>query len=85
MVRVAWVFWFSKIIELIDTVSLAHVLILSSTLMLLTVIKKNSSFGQIFFVLRKKHGQITFLHIFHHSFMPWTWWWGVGYAPGACT
>lgn len=55
MVQVAWLFWFSKIIELMDT---------------------------IFFVLRKKQGQITFLHIFHHSFMPWTWWWGVGYAPG---
>ncbi|XP_043984651.1 elongation of very long chain fatty acids protein 1b [Gambusia affinis] len=55
MVSVAWLFWFSKIIELMDT---------------------------IFFVLRKKHGQITFLHIFHHSFMPWTWWWGVVFAPG---
>ncbi|XP_019752606.1 elongation of very long chain fatty acids protein 1b isoform X3 [Hippocampus comes] len=55
MVEVAWLFWFSKIIELMDT---------------------------MFFVLRKKSGQITFLHIFHHSFMPWTWWWGVGYAPG---
>jgi len=55
MVRVAWLFFFSKIIELMDTV---------------------------FFVLRKKRGQITFLHIFHHSFMPWTWWWGVSYAPG---
>merc|ERR1712002_772437 len=55
MVQVAWLFWFSKIIELMDT---------------------------IFFVLRKKHGQITFLHIFHHSLMPWTWWWGVSYAPG---
>ncbi|TNN69244.1 Elongation of very long chain fatty acids protein 1 [Liparis tanakae] len=55
MVRVAWLFWFSKIIELIDTV---------------------------FFILRKKHGQVTFLHIFHHSFMPWTWWWGIVYAPG---
>nr|WMZ00127.1 elongation of very long chain fatty acids protein 1b [Plecoglossus altivelis] len=55
MVRVAWLFFFSKLIELMDTV---------------------------FFVLRKKHGQITFLHIFHHSFMPWTWWWGVSYAPG---
>uniref|UniRef100_A0A3P8R3K1 Elongation of very long chain fatty acids protein 1 n=1 Tax=Astatotilapia calliptera TaxID=8154 RepID=A0A3P8R3K1_ASTCA len=55
MVQVAWLFWFSKIIELMDT---------------------------IFFVLRKKHGQITFLHIFHHSFMPWTWWWGIAYAPG---
>lgn len=55
MVRVAWLFWFSKIIELLDTV---------------------------IFVLRKKSGQITFLHIFHHSFMPWTWWWGVVQAPG---
>ncbi|KAF7703709.1 elongation of very long chain fatty acids protein 1b isoform X1 [Silurus meridionalis] len=55
MVRVAWLFLFSKFIELFDTV---------------------------FFVLRKKHGQITFLHIFHHSFMPWTWWWGVSIAPG---
>lgn len=55
MVRVAWLFWLSKIVELMDT---------------------------IFFVLRKKQGQITFLHVFHHSFMPWTWWWGVSYAPG---
>ncbi|CAB1314243.1 unnamed protein product [Coregonus sp. 'balchen'] len=55
MVRVAWLFLFSKFIELLDTV---------------------------FFVLRKKHGQITFLHVFHHSFMPWTWWWGVSLAPG---
>ncbi|CAB1324656.1 unnamed protein product [Coregonus sp. 'balchen'] len=37
---------------------------------------------RVFFVLRKKHGQITFLHVFHHSFMPWTWWWGVSFAPG---
>ncbi|SPP82833.1 elongation of very long chain fatty acids protein F-like isoform X1 [Drosophila guanche] len=25
----------------------------------------------IFFVLRKKHGHLTFLHIFHHSIMPY--------------
>ncbi|KPP71413.1 elongation of very long chain fatty acids protein 1-like [Scleropages formosus] len=37
---------------------------------------------EVFFVLRKKHSQITFLHIFHHSFMPWTWWWGITLAPG---
>ncbi|XP_067108704.1 elongation of very long chain fatty acids protein 1a [Osmerus mordax] len=54
MVRVSWLFYFSKFIELLDTV---------------------------FFVLRKKRSQITFLHIFHHSFMPWTWWWGVTLTP----
>ncbi|CAH2310508.1 elongation of very long chain fatty acids 1 [Pelobates cultripes] len=55
MVRVAWLFLFSKFIELLDTV---------------------------FFVLRKKNGQITFLHIFHHSVLPWSWWWGVKFGPG---
>uniref|UniRef100_A0A3P9KUT1 Elongation of very long chain fatty acids protein 1 n=1 Tax=Oryzias latipes TaxID=8090 RepID=A0A3P9KUT1_ORYLA len=54
MIRVAWLFYFSKFIELLDTV---------------------------FFVLRKKQSQITFLHVFHHSFMPWTWWWGVTLTP----
>ncbi|XP_071781165.1 elongation of very long chain fatty acids protein 1a [Centroberyx gerrardi] len=54
MIRVAWIFYFSKYIELLDTV---------------------------FFVLRKKHSQITFLHVFHHSFMPWTWWWGITLTP----
>ncbi|XP_030061389.1 very long chain fatty acid elongase 1 [Microcaecilia unicolor] len=55
MVRVAWLFLFSKFFELLDTV---------------------------FFVLRKKNSQITFLHIFHHSVLPWSWWWGVKFGPG---
>ncbi|KAL8203841.1 UNVERIFIED_CONTAM: Elongation of very long chain fatty acids protein 7 [Gekko kuhli] len=54
MVRVCWLYYFSKFIELLDTV---------------------------FFVLRKKNGQVTFLHVFHHSIMPWTWWFGVKFAP----
>nr|ANI26488.1 elongation of very long chain fatty acids 1 [Sciaenops ocellatus] len=54
MVNVAWWFYFSKYVELLDTV---------------------------FFVLRKKQSQITFLHVFHHSFMPWCWWWGVTLTP----
>ncbi|NP_001005989.1 elongation of very long chain fatty acids protein 1a isoform X1 [Danio rerio] len=54
MVRAAWLFYFSKYIELLDTV---------------------------FFVLRKKHSQVTFLHIFHHSVLPWTWWWGITLTP----
>ncbi|XP_040195632.1 elongation of very long chain fatty acids protein 7 isoform X2 [Rana temporaria] len=57
-VRMAWTCWlyyFSKFIELLDTV---------------------------FFVLRKKNSQITFLHVYHHSIMPWTWWFGVKFAAG---
>ncbi|EMP41386.1 Elongation of very long chain fatty acids protein 7 [Chelonia mydas] len=55
MVRTCWLYYFSKFIELLDT---------------------------IFFVLRKKEGQITFLHVLHHSIMPWTWWFGVKFAAG---
>lgn len=54
MIRVSWLFYISKYVELLDTV---------------------------FFVLRKKQGQITFLHVFHHSFMPWSWWWGITLTP----
>uniref|UniRef100_A0A8C5MN51 Elongation of very long chain fatty acids protein n=1 Tax=Leptobrachium leishanense TaxID=445787 RepID=A0A8C5MN51_9ANUR len=55
MAWTCWLFYFSKFIELLDTV---------------------------FFVLRKKNSQITFLHVFHHSIMPWTWWFGVKFAAG---
>ncbi|XP_053101417.1 elongation of very long chain fatty acids protein 1 [Hemicordylus capensis] len=55
MVRVAWIFIFSKYIELIDTV---------------------------IFILRKKNEQVTFLHVFHHSVLPWSWWWGAKFGPG---
>uniref|UniRef100_A0A8D1LEK2 Elongation of very long chain fatty acids protein n=2 Tax=Sus scrofa TaxID=9823 RepID=A0A8D1LEK2_PIG len=37
---------------------------------------------RIFFVLRKKNSQVTFLHVFHHTIMPWTWWFGVKFAAG---
>nr|XP_056700157.1 elongation of very long chain fatty acids protein 1 [Euleptes europaea] len=55
MVRVSWIFVFSKFIELIDTV---------------------------IFILRKKTEQVTFLHVFHHSVLPWSWWWGATFGPG---
>ncbi|KAL5008886.1 hypothetical protein ScPMuIL_014467 [Solemya velum] len=30
-----------------------------------------------FFILRKKNNQISFLHVFHHGFLPFSWWIGV--------
>ncbi|XP_050400450.1 elongation of very long chain fatty acids protein 7 [Patella vulgata] len=55
MVRVCWLFYFSKFIELLDTV---------------------------FFLLRKKFNQVSFLHVFHHGVMPFSWWFGVKFAAG---
>lgn len=36
----------------------------------------------VFFVLRKKKNQITFLHVFHHSIVPFFCWLGIKLAPG---
>ena len=36
----------------------------------------------VFFVLRKKTNQLTFLHIYHHSTMFCLWWIGVKYVAG---
>lgn len=36
----------------------------------------------VFFVLRKKNRQITFLHLYHHSLMPITGWIGVKFFAG---
>ncbi|XP_060939649.1 ELOVL fatty acid elongase 8a [Limanda limanda] len=55
MARVCWWFYFSKVIELSDT---------------------------IFFILRKKNSQLTFLHIYHHATMIFNWWAGVKYVAG---
>lgn len=36
----------------------------------------------VFFILRKKNSQITFLHVFHHSFVPVFCWVALKLAPG---
>ncbi|XP_033211990.1 elongation of very long chain fatty acids protein AAEL008004-like isoform X2 [Belonocnema kinseyi] len=36
----------------------------------------------VFFVFRKKHRQISFLHVYHHAMMPVCAWIGVRYVPG---
>ena len=42
-------------------------------------------FDTVFFILRKKNGQITVLHIYHHSTMVALWWIGTKwFAGGAC-
>ncbi|XP_072245782.1 ELOVL fatty acid elongase 8b [Leuresthes tenuis] len=55
MARACWWFFFSKVIELTDT---------------------------LFFILRKKNSQLTFLHVYHHGTMIFNWWAGVKYVAG---
>lgn len=86
MIRVCWLFYFSKFIELLDTVrNLLFSLYLPDIVTYIFMDADLSLFHflfEVFFVLRKKQSQITFLHVFHHSFMPWTWWWGLTLTPG---
>jgi|EP00670_Eutreptiella_braarudii_P005711 elongation of very long chain fatty acids protein 4 len=35
-----------------------------------------------FMILRKKSGQLSFLHVYHHSLLTWSWWLVVWRAPG---
>jgi len=35
----------------------------------------------LFFVLRKKFQQMSFLHVLHHGVMPFTMWFGIRYSP----
>ncbi|KAK9738409.1 GNS1/SUR4 family [Popillia japonica] len=53
--KLAWAYFLSKIIDLLDTV---------------------------FFVLRKKDNQITFLHVYHHAGMVVLTWIGCRFIPG---
>ncbi|XP_065912225.1 very long chain fatty acid elongase 4-like [Dysidea avara] len=39
----------------------------------------------LFFILRKKNNQISFLHVYHHASMPIVWWIGVKWAAGGCS
>ncbi|EDV28504.1 uncharacterized protein TRIADDRAFT_19695, partial [Trichoplax adhaerens] len=61
MAEILWLYYFSKIIELLDT---------------------------IFFILRKKESQITFLHVYHHASMMILWWlnvkWGAAFFGPLC-
>ncbi|KAJ8305286.1 hypothetical protein KUTeg_015831 [Tegillarca granosa] len=39
-------------------------------------------FVEVFFIMRKKFNQVSFLHVFHHGIMPVSWWFGVKFVPG---
>lgn len=39
-------------------------------------------FDTVFFIMRKKDSQVTFLHVYHHSSMFFLWWIGVKWVAG---
>ncbi|PWA21017.1 hypothetical protein CCH79_00007248, partial [Gambusia affinis] len=87
MARVCWWFFFSKIIELLDTVLCFFPFclipfVLMSLNAVVTDIAPCVPVEQLFFLLRKKNSQLTFLHVYHHGTMIFNWWAGVKYVAG---
>lgn len=82
MAAVCWLYYFSKFIEMLDTVGRLGYRVVSCLEASTTDDLNNLCPFQVFFVLRKKNSQVTFLHVYHHSIMPFTWWFGVRFAPG---
>ncbi|XP_071156409.1 very long chain fatty acid elongase AAEL008004-like [Mytilus edulis] len=58
LVGTGWLFYISKLLEMLDTV---------------------------FFILRKKFSQVSFLHVLHHFIMPLLIWIGLKFAAGGMT
>ncbi|XP_075409496.1 potassium voltage-gated channel subfamily A member 5-like [Tenrec ecaudatus] len=73
MARACWWCFLSKALELLDTVS---------TKGPKPGIAVSAVWSPVFFILRKKPKQITFLHVYHHGTMLCNWWAGVKYVPG---
>ncbi|XP_065173280.1 very long chain fatty acid elongase 2-like [Atheta coriaria] len=55
---------------------------MASAFWLFYVSKMFDLLDTVFFVLRKKDNQITFLHMYHHSSMIFNWYLGLLYSPG---
>ncbi|KAM9456181.1 very long chain fatty acid elongase 7-like [Clarias gariepinus] len=77
-----WANGYSYRCDIVDYSSSPQALRMAWTCWLYYFSKFIEMLDTIFFVLRKKNSQVTFLHVYHHSIMPFTWWFGVKFAAG---
>lgn len=64
IILVTYMYYVSKIIDLLDTVNNDFIMFVTFIKFTLTILHL-----QVFFILRKKNNQITFLHVYHHGGM----------------
>ncbi|RZC38882.1 elongation of very long chain fatty acids protein -like, partial [Asbolus verrucosus] len=91
----AWLFWeglegafwdkYSWKCEPVDWSWSPHALRVARGVYVFYLAKISELLDTIFFVLRKKDNQITFLHLYHHTVMPMAAWGAVKYFPGGHT
>ncbi|XP_076313492.1 very long chain fatty acid elongase 4-like isoform X1 [Tachypleus tridentatus] len=73
---------YSWLCQLVDTSLNTHEVRIAKALWWYYFSKCIEFLDTIFFILRKKNRQLTFLHVYHHSTMFGLWWIGVKWVPG---
>ncbi|XP_038056312.1 elongation of very long chain fatty acids protein 7-like [Patiria miniata] len=84
-----WEFWMSGWLtgytlgcQLVDYSTSPKAMRMANVCWVFYVSKFVEMLDTVFFILRKKNNQISFLHVFHHALMPFSWWIGVKFVPG---
>ncbi|XP_071487643.1 very long chain fatty acid elongase 7-like [Diadema antillarum] len=80
--RGGWLNGYTYGCQLVDYGSSPKALVMLHTCWWFYFSKFIEMWDTFFFILRKKKNQISFLHVFHHAIMPFTWWIGVKFVPG---
>ncbi|KAK4875914.1 hypothetical protein RN001_012336 [Aquatica leii] len=78
----AWLFRYSWRCEPVDWSTTPHALRVARGVYTYFICKLTELLDTVFFVLRKKDKQITFLHLYHHTVMPIISWGCTKYFPG---
>nr|CAH8867218.1 unnamed protein product [Trichobilharzia regenti] len=68
--------------QLVDRSTRPKAMRMANVCWLYFITKLIELFDTVLFILRKKFELVSFLHVFHHSMMPISWWFGVKYVPG---
>ncbi|XP_041358337.1 elongation of very long chain fatty acids protein 7-like [Gigantopelta aegis] len=77
-----WLAGYSLRCEPVDYSTSPQALRMAKVCWLFYITKFLELFDTIFFIMRKKFNQVSFLHVFHHGIMPVSWWFGVKFVPG---
>ncbi|GBP79564.1 Elongation of very long chain fatty acids protein 4 [Eumeta japonica] len=78
----AWGWRYRWICEPVDFSTSEHALLVASYVYYYFLLKVVDLLDTVFFVLRKKNNQISFLHVYHHTGMVLLTWGAVTYYPG---
>lgn len=77
-----WLFDYSLGCQLVDYSNTPKAIRMARATWAFFIAKFVELLDTVFFILRKKNSQVTFLHVFHHGCLPMFWWWGVKAVPG---